>query len=291
MDRTVGIKALKTTLGKVWHISKPTTFTIVRRNIFTITFAIEIDKYKVLYGRPWSFNHHLLVLKQLDTLTPPAKIQFEMEMFWVQLFNLSITCMKWFYGVQISRYLEEVHEVYVDHDDTGWGRCLRVKVDLPINKILVRGQYINIKGKKFWICMKYEKLPKFCFNCGKITHSTTCIFPSASNSHPQFGVWLKVESIWHGMAGAWVSSTDDENLQTPVQNPSSSTDLYPPGEHEGQSIIPWVQSNYPTDVGDIPQTLKPGSTPEMPTNPTNPSSRTTKGTMGSEEEDVPINFP
>lgn len=118
MDWTVGIEAIKNTMDKVWHVSKPTMFKIVGRNIFTITFATKTDKYKVLDGKPWYFDHHLLVLKQLDNLIPLAMMQFDTELF-CQLFNLLITCMKRFYGVQISWYLGEVLEVDVGNDDTG----------------------------------------------------------------------------------------------------------------------------------------------------------------------------
>lgn len=78
------------------------------------------------------------------------------------------------YDLQIGGSLGKVLEVDVYTDDTGWGRFLRIRIELKITKSLAQGKYIIIQGEKLWIPIKYEKLPKVSFKCRKIIHLTQC---------------------------------------------------------------------------------------------------------------------
>lgn len=53
------------------------------------------------------------------------------------------------YGTNIGGKLGTVLEVDVDGDDTSWGEFLRVRVEIDLNKPLVRGRTIEYNGKKF----------------------------------------------------------------------------------------------------------------------------------------------
>lgn len=75
-DRTIGKEILKVTMGKIWRISKPEVIHEVEKNMFTITFDTESDKLRVLDGRPWLFDNHLFILKQLDSLLQPKAHAF-----------------------------------------------------------------------------------------------------------------------------------------------------------------------------------------------------------------------
>ena len=48
---------------------------------------------------------------------------------------------------------------------------MRVRVDLSIEKPLRMGGYVtNMDGERCRVSFKYERLPNFCFTCGKIGH-------------------------------------------------------------------------------------------------------------------------
>lgn len=48
----------------------------------------------------------------------------------------------------------------------------RMKVNLDVQRPLRRGGFISVDGwDKKWIAFKYENLPTFCFECGKMGHS------------------------------------------------------------------------------------------------------------------------
>lgn len=51
------------------------------------------------------------------------------------------------------------------------------------------------KGKKLKIPVKYKKLPKFCFQCGRIAHTTKCNEAGTEEDQEQFGTWLKADTV------------------------------------------------------------------------------------------------
>ena len=49
-------------------------------------------------------------------------------------------------------------------------KFFRIKVDLQLDKPLVWGKVASADGEKFWVNFKYERLPTFCFHCGRLGH-------------------------------------------------------------------------------------------------------------------------
>lgn len=76
------------------------------------------------------------------------------------------------YGEPNSQFSGNVKEIDVKEDGMACGNFLRVKVELDIRKQLLTGKFINLMGDRFWIPIKYEKLPWVCFNCGIMVHGT-----------------------------------------------------------------------------------------------------------------------
>lgn len=111
-------------MGKIWRLLKATSFKEVERNIFIITFFIEVEKQRVMTGRPWLFDNNLFVLKSLDGKKQLTKTTFNMEHFWIQLHRLSVCYMNRYYGKLIGYTIGKVLDVDVDNDDTRWGSFL-----------------------------------------------------------------------------------------------------------------------------------------------------------------------
>lgn len=111
----MGKEVLKKKMGKIWKISKLAFFRDVGKNLYTITFDIEVDKQHVMDGRPWLFNNKLLVLKQLDGFSQSKPPSLDTE----YMYKLHVMCINRKYGFVIGKTLGEVEEVEVDADDTG----------------------------------------------------------------------------------------------------------------------------------------------------------------------------
>jgi hypothetical protein len=197
-DRTVGKEVIKTPLIRAWQPQKRVSFKNVGNNMFLIDFEEEVDKIRVMEGRPWTFDGDLVSLADFDGMTPPTALEFEKAAFWVRMYDLPLACMSREMGMRIGSSVGEVEEVEVDEDGVGWGEYLRVRIVLDLSKPISRGRILHVRDKQYWITFKYEKLPRFCFKCGTIRHgSKGCIAPSGQkrqgqNDDAQFGPWLRV---------------------------------------------------------------------------------------------------
>lgn len=89
-------------------------------------------------------------------------------------------------------HIGRVLDVDVDINDTGWGSFLRVRVELNLSKQLTRKRTPSVLDDDLWIPVKYEKLPKFCFDCGRILYEEGgCLMKELPIYYP---VWSMVES-------------------------------------------------------------------------------------------------
>jgi hypothetical protein len=94
--------------------------------------------------------------------------------------------------------LGTVEEVDADEDGVGWGESLIVRIKIDVTKPLARGRMFKLLGKQVLVAFQYEKLPKYCFDYGKIWHGEggcTAKGPFKVNeSKKPYGLWLRVSS-------------------------------------------------------------------------------------------------
>lgn len=121
-------------------------------------------------GRTWLFDNSLLALNVFDGLSPLHKIRFDSEPFWIRFHNMPVACMNKECGEQIGGSLGKIVEMDLPEDGIGWGPYLRAKIDISRTNPLARGRTICVHGERVWIPIKYEKLPRICFDYGFIAH-------------------------------------------------------------------------------------------------------------------------
>lgn len=74
------------------------------------------------------------------------------------------------------------------------GKYARVRVTRPIDEPLVRCVPIKQEGmeKEVTIVLQYERLPEFCFTCGRVGHiSRDCEKTVLAGQKPSFDGWLR----------------------------------------------------------------------------------------------------
>jgi hypothetical protein len=91
-----------------------------RKNTFLFAFKYEWEKTRILEGRPWVFDGHLVSLLEFDGFMATSKLVFEKAAFWVRMYNLPLACMGKEMGYQIGGSVGEVEDVEVDEDGVGW---------------------------------------------------------------------------------------------------------------------------------------------------------------------------
>jgi hypothetical protein len=196
-DRMVSRDTLQSALMSLWKIEGNLSFKVLGDNLFLVDFSDPKDKERVLKGRPWVYEGHLFLVEDFDGITPPSQFSFDKAAFWVRMIDLPLACMCLEIGQKIGASVGEVEAVDTDAEGIGWGKYLRVKIRLDLEKPLPRGRKINIEGTATWITFQYERLPKFCFQCGAIRHGKTgCSKRTGLHQQDtnQYGSWLRAAS-------------------------------------------------------------------------------------------------
>lgn len=93
-------------------------------------------------------------------------------------------------GEIVGGTIGRVIEIDTGDHGIGWGLFLRVLIEIDIHKPLARGRTINLMVRTYWIPLRYETLPHFCFNCSCTMHDELGC-KGEKDGEAQFGVWLK----------------------------------------------------------------------------------------------------
>lgn len=92
-ERVVGKESIRSTLCRGWKPTGSLSFKVEGENTFVIEFEHVWDKIRVMEGRPWIFERQLFTVAEYDGITPPHKMNFESEAFWVRMHHLPLSCM------------------------------------------------------------------------------------------------------------------------------------------------------------------------------------------------------
>jgi hypothetical protein len=256
-ERRIQKEAFRAFMARLCKTSGKVAFKELHDNIWLIEFSTEADKRRVQEGCPWLFDRNVLILKEVEESVPPAQMDFSKSPFWIQVHEIPLICMNKEVGHKIGETIRRVEEMDVTGEGIGWGRCLRIRVQVDITKPLERGRALSLNGKMVWANFRYEKLPHFCFNCGRIFHNHLQCSENKNSkqsvepSPKQRGTWLRAEdmrfsqgSSWYGRR--WVGSPVDAgvaNQRVGVTGGDSVTESQLVGGREAISDLPSTDSN------------------------------------------------
>ncbi|XP_042988745.1 uncharacterized protein LOC122316279 [Carya illinoinensis] len=157
-EKGFNTEAFRMTMSQIWRLEGWVKFKDLGDFRFLIEFWFLVDKERVLGGRPWFFDRNLVFLQELEESTPLNAVQFQFEPFWVQLHGLTLAVMNADFGSKFASSIGHVIRVEADSEGRAWGKCLRVRVAVDLNKPLLRGKWLQLDNQKHWVYMKYERL-------------------------------------------------------------------------------------------------------------------------------------
>jgi hypothetical protein len=198
-EKPTNKEAFKTVFSRIWRLIGTVVFKELQDHLWLFEFSDAGDKRRVLAGRPWAFDRQILVINEFDGKTPPSMMDFTSTPIWVQVHEMPLLCMSRAVGTKIGESLGKLEDVDLAGDGAGWGRCLRLRVHIDLTKPLERGRALHLDGQSYWVMFKYEKLPRFCFFCGRVVHGRLgCPVRRDSTSHvaeekKEWGTWLRVD--------------------------------------------------------------------------------------------------
>lgn len=70
--------------------------------MYVFYFLSELDKRIVLLDEPWHFNNCLVVLEEPKNAKGVVSMKFNLQDFWVQVYNVPLVGMSKMMGIQIG---------------------------------------------------------------------------------------------------------------------------------------------------------------------------------------------
>ncbi|TVU24351.1 hypothetical protein EJB05_26783, partial [Eragrostis curvula] len=131
----------------------------------------EGDYNFVLRGGPWIHKGDALIVVPYDGKTRPSEVDLDVIPIWVQVYDLPGVMLNKDMGKALGEKLGKFIEVHLDDGDIAAGKFMRIKVALPLNKPLKPWLELKLNGKICQFKLKYEKVPHFCFRCGRMGHA------------------------------------------------------------------------------------------------------------------------
>ncbi|KHN15563.1 hypothetical protein glysoja_043227, partial [Glycine soja] len=130
----------------VWRPKCGVEITEVKYGIFLFRFFFHLVVQRILKGRPWSFDKHLLILGVIKEGANPTTIPLFLVPFWIQMHNLPLGFMSQEVGQSIGNYIG----TFLEYDEKNSSNLLR--------------------GEPTEVFFNYERLGSFCYSCGIMSH-------------------------------------------------------------------------------------------------------------------------
>ncbi|TXG54199.1 hypothetical protein EZV62_019455 [Acer yangbiense] len=163
---------------------------------------VNREAFKGLIEQIWNpygnVEVDLIVLEIPEGPGNISHLKFNKADFWIQIHEIPIMCMNRRIAKWLAEQIGEVVEIPSESREC-WGRFLRVKVRIDISKPLKRWLRLKL-GKDdevTVVSLKYERVPEFCFACGRLGHGIKeCLDEKAmkdalDGSIIKYGSWLK----------------------------------------------------------------------------------------------------
>ena len=235
--RALSIEVVARTLRPLWKTKQEFRIKDLGNHLILFTFEDELDAEKIFLGAPWSFDKYLVALCRYETDQSLKELCFDKAEFWVQVHDLPARRMTIEAVEGICQPLGHISHCH-DEEETDGGEFMRVRVELDITKPLSRGRRVRFgPDSDGWVLFRYERLPVFCYWCGRLTHDAKecdIWIRSKGTLHTQqqpFGDWLRAPQMSMlrrkviSVAGQEARRTGSEAEQgTPDTVPTAVTD-------------------------------------------------------------------
>ncbi|CAM0943579.1 unnamed protein product [Alopecurus aequalis] len=172
------ISTISAALRPAWGNPRGLLLNPAGDNLFVAEFATKADKTRVQDGPPWVVGKHAVLLREFDVDLRPRDMIFNGMKIWARILDLPFGYMHKRHGATIAGSLGMEGSVpVVDCDAVGkcWGSYMRVRVEVDVDKPLMRGVTVfsQRRNTSEWFDVQYEHLPHYCYSCGIVGHSST----------------------------------------------------------------------------------------------------------------------
>lgn len=214
--KAINRETLRTQLPRILQAKGAIDIEVVGDNRFVAIFSSASDRTRAMEDGPWHFFQSLLLFKEVRDLQNSVDVDFDELQIWVQLHNLPIAYMHPQIVSEIGSSVGRVIEVDVGDGGHCLGKYARVRVGISLSMPLQRGVFVSLDGgsPKKLIILVYEKLPDFCYGCGKLCHVVRdCTVVQIDKEKLPFGIWMKAKKEHEGRRPRAVHPDSDIQIE------------------------------------------------------------------------------
>ncbi|KAL0352088.1 UNVERIFIED_CONTAM: LINE-1 retrotransposable element O protein [Sesamum calycinum] len=165
---------------------------------FLLKFFHSVDRDRVLASGPWAFEKNLVVLAPVSDIDNPAEVDLAWCDFHVRIHGLPLGKMTPEIASIIGGKIGRLKDFDLSKGPESWGSFMRLRVAINVTKPLTRALKLRtVLGDEHIVTFTYERLPNFCYLCGRIGHiSKWCETRFQANfvdpgDNSPFGPWLR----------------------------------------------------------------------------------------------------
>ncbi|KAG7563830.1 hypothetical protein ISN44_As10g005970 [Arabidopsis suecica] len=179
--RKQNLRAMLTTLPRLWGVSEEVTGQILENRKIQFLFQSDEVMASILRRGPWSFNDWMCVTEKWN----PDQSDEDLKhiAFWVQIRGIPLH----FLTARMVTHIGENLGHFMETDFVGDGAILvdfvRVRLLCHIDVPLRFQRKFQFGNQACILKLRYEKLRNFCSVCGLITHDAADC-PSGNNPPP-----------------------------------------------------------------------------------------------------------
>lgn len=197
-------RAFKQTMLQAWRSRNPVEIQDLNKNLFLFKFSSKKEADLVCKNGPWSFDRNLLILNRISGNEQPSELAMNRASLWVRVYDLPLKLRSEAMAKKLGNILGMFEEMDMKEVNR-MGKFLRIRTSLDLTKPLKRGSKLHFQGKDIWVDYKYERLPNFCFICGRIGHQMRDCedmaehdqegYSEIEEKEQAFGPWLRASPL------------------------------------------------------------------------------------------------
>lgn len=164
------VDGFKVAMRRAWRCG---SFSLQRMadDMFQIFFGTQDTVDFVLSNGSWSFENTLVLVRSRINISTGPGVVWCKEFFWIHFTGLSRFCYIVDAGLKLAKNFSDCQEFQLHEDKVLGSKFFKFRALVDLSKPLMHiCSLTTLNALVHSGLFKYERLPTFCFHCGRIGH-------------------------------------------------------------------------------------------------------------------------